>query len=91
MLTCPTQPKEALSPRKISSPGRTHQLGNILRGLQAAQMPQTRVGEVTGLSQGLEAGRQSRGESGLGSAGAEGKSGTAPDEPERSAKGLDAG
>lgn len=55
MLTCPPNPRKHHLPGRKTSPGRTHQIGNILHGLQAAQMPQTRVGEATGLSHGLEA------------------------------------
>lgn len=55
MLTGPPNPRKRHLPGRKTSPGRTHQIGNILHGLQAAQMPQTREGEVTGLSHCLEA------------------------------------
>lgn len=71
MLTWPTQPKEALSPGDKDLPGRTHQIGNIL--LACSLLRCRRQGEGRGgyRPEPRPGGRQSqsRGESGLGSAG----------------------
>lgn len=77
MLTYPTQPKEVPSPSeedlvREGPPNRQH----LAWLADYSEMPQEGTGEVTGLSQGLEAGwqdSQSHGEqTGLGLAGAEG-------------------